>query len=349
MEIESARLPFQVKFNADLVEKLFEKYQEIGFLYPAKKALLDPFWEQINENWKKLYNSGADELLWILTNEDETNAFASISVWKNSNYGLFAQHLVSSGNPFLSLRVMLAAQFKAQKTIAQSSQNWFRPNNRYAYRIFASMFDKLGPKKASLIEFQYLHLKLSEIKMIPVDRFAFESVTGPDPELMQFVERQYNSVFVQAEELDQTDIELQQIGKTYQSYGAFRYRKVFKVRCKGSGTIVATVIVNRTSMGLNFSFLENRAYYIVDEDLPITTQDSLLSFVNQHTRPYYEDFALGIIPIVTTEKTAERLERQMAQSVRTYVQSIWLKSGFLQWYDHIDSFLRKIERRKEKR
>ena len=129
------------------INRLFNNYEKIGFLYPAKKKILKPFFSTIRNNWKKLAQS-KEQLLWILSMNDdgEDPNYASISVWKQSNYGLFAQHLVSSGNPFLSLKVMMKAQYIAEHQFSdqevRSSQNWFRPNNRYAYRIFASMFDK---------------------------------------------------------------------------------------------------------------------------------------------------------------------------------------------------------------
>ena len=97
--------------NSHSVKSIFEKYESIGFLYPAKKKLLEPHFPEITENWTKLYAS-REKLLWslALTDKNESKNFASIVSWRQSNYGLFAQHLVSTGNPFLSLKVMLGAQ-----------------------------------------------------------------------------------------------------------------------------------------------------------------------------------------------------------------------------------------------
>ena len=119
--IKTARFEeFNAALNQESVEQLFNYYEQTGFLYPEKKQLLIPHWNTIVDNWNTLLKS-KEELLWIMsTKTNDTNDYASISTWKQSNTGLQAQHLVSTGNPFLSLKVMLAAQFRAQHVLSLS-------------------------------------------------------------------------------------------------------------------------------------------------------------------------------------------------------------------------------------
>ncbi len=335
------------------VKKVFQKYEEIGFLYPEKKKLLQPHFSNITRHWEQLV-AARERLLWILSiNDHKTGSnFASISVWRQSNSGLFAQHLVSTGNPFLSLKVMLKAQYMAEHDFsekeASSSQNWFRPNNRYAYRVFASMFDKLGPQKASLIRFQYLHMRLDKIGECQADSLQAEEVVCKDLELIPFVNEQYGVVFTRAEELDQEDIQQKTLNETYQRYGLFLKRKIVKIRDLYSGRIIACVVANRAPLGLNFSFLENRAYYILDKSLSDEERAGVLGCMHEVIRPFYEDIAIKAIPIVTDRKTSDVLENQGALKLREYMQSIWLREGFSQWYEHIASFLQKIEKRNKR-
>ncbi|MEM6802327.1 MAG: hypothetical protein AAF696_13040 [Bacteroidota bacterium] len=340
---------FKVSFNKLQVQDLFQKYEEMGFIYAAKKALLAPHWQEISQNWEKLRECGED-FLWILGNDqDKSSNFASVTAWKQSNYGMHAQHLVSNGNPFLSLRVMLAAQYKAEHHYGQdevrSSQNWFRPNNRYAYRVFASMYEKLGARKAGLRLFQYYKLKLAHIRPIIDSRYEAEEVRNIDPEFIAFVEKQYGYAFVKAEELDEEDICLEKMDRTFQKKGLRRYRKVFKLREKRTGKIKAALIINRAPLGINFSFLENRAYYILDKDMPLNEKNEVLVEMNFHAKAHYEDISIGAIPIVTDPEHATAIQKQDAVLIREYMQSIWLREGFSQWFEHIDSFLRKIESR----
>ena len=340
---------FNIKFNENTVDHLFKNYEDIGFIYPAKKAFLAPHFKQIKSNWEKLQNSD-ENLLWMLTTDPSVEKnFASVSVWKQSNYGLIAQHLVSDGNPFLSLKVMLAAQFKAEHhfddTQVRSSQNWFRPDNRYAFRIFASMFEKLGNEKASLIKFEYLHQPLEKIQPTHQQKYSFHEVTKIDEECISFVKNQYGNVFVKAEELDQEDIQLQKVAAHFKKYDLERSRKVLKIKDQNTQQVIACIIANRGPIGLNFSFFENRAYYILDKNLSKEQRAELVPFLNQAIKDYYLDFEFQKIPIATDQLTSEVLQNQGASFFKTYMQSIWLREGFAQWYEHIQSFLQRIESR----
>lgn len=339
---------FGVQINQFNTSQLFKKYESTGFIYPAKKRLLAPYFSNIQQNWGQLLDHN-NNLLWILNTPETQEHFASISFWKQSNYGLFAQHLVSTGKPTLSLKVMLAAQYAteicAEEEAINSSQNWFRPNNRYAYRIFASMFEELGDHKAFLKEHQYLHLALNAIDEVENEQLFTERIEGIDQAFIEFVKNEYGQVFVTAEELDQADIELSKIGQKYEAQGLSRHRSVHVIKDQKSNEILGSVIANRAPLGLNFSFLENRAYYILKKDLSAEKSAAVLQAMNRVAKSYYADFELQAIPIVTNQVSSELLQSQGAIFQRAYMQSIWLRSGFLQWYDHIYCFLQRLETR----
>lgn len=344
---------FDVKLNENSVLDLFKKYEEIGFIYPAKQQLLAPHFRQIRKNWETLKGTPED-LLWVMTNDPKVEEnFASISVWKSTNYGLLAQHLVSDGNPFLSLKVMLAAQYHAEHNFnndqVRSSQNWFRPDNRYAFRIFASMYEKLGDQKASLLQFEYLHQPLDEIASIQQEKYQVEEVVGIDQELIAFVQQQCGNVFVRAEELDQKDIQLEKVTAQFRKYGLKRARRVFNIKSIKSQKVLACIVANRAPIGLNFSFFENRAYYILDKKLTPYERFTLTRVMNDQLKPFYADFEFQKIPIATDGITSEILKIHGAQFFKTYMQSIWLREGFPQWYEHINSFLTRIQNRMTRR
>ncbi|MDA8692795.1 hypothetical protein N9L92_01945 [Saprospiraceae bacterium] len=334
-------------FNKYSVDTLFQKYAEIGFLYPEKLNLLKPFFSKIKSHWKILKES-PEELLMILTlaSDDQKN-FSSVSLIKQSNYGILAQHLVSDGNPFLSLKVMLDAQYKTQHLCTEdeirSGQNWFRPNNRYAYRIFSTMVKKLGDDKAYIKHYDYLHMDLESILPYTNETYRIEEVEGYDSQLIEFVKDQYSNVFVRAEELDQKDILLNTLNHHYKKYGLSRYRRICKIIDQKTNQVKACIIANRSPIGLNFSFLENRCYYITDNTVREPELFSLLSLMNNYVAKVYDDFELGKVPIVTDQQTSLSLQTLGAEMIRVYVQTIWLREGFSQWYEHIHSFLSRIE------
>ncbi len=341
-----------VRFNEIPISQLFEKYESIGFTYPAKKRILEPYLEQIKHHWNQLISS-KDDLLWIMTNSPEAESFASVSVIKQGNTGLMAQHLVSEGNPITSLKVMLAAQLRAQyhydKSEVNSSQNWFRPDNRYAFRVFASMCKELGPQKSSLRRYEYLHFPFDQINTGQRSVFKVEEVKSKDYDFINFVRIQYGNVFMLAEELDSNDPELSQLGKAYKKCGMDYSRKVFKIVNQKTHEIVAAVVARRAPLGLNFSFLENRSYFIVDKNLSADQLKPIVQCMLDAVQPYYQGFPLKAIPITTDARTSVELQGQGAKYLRTYMQSIWLRSGFSQWFEHINSFLEKIDQRKSRR
>lgn len=334
------------------VDYLFRKYEEIGFLYPEKKRLLTPHFKSIKNNWEKMLNS-EKQLLWTVCKENQAeNDFASISFFQQSNHGLLAQHLVSNGNPFLSLEVMLEAQSKVlhdpQYQHVQSSQNWFRPNNRYAYRVFASMLEKLGKEKAAVTSFEYLHLPLDEIQYKSQNRYYAQEVSTTDLEFISFVKSQYGLVFVKAEELDEEDLTLTNLNRHFVGLNLSRKRRILKIKDIRNDAIVGGVIANRAPTGLNFSFLENRAYYLLDPLLVGSEIEDVLTLINNAISEFYQDFSLRSIPIVTDTNVSRAIQFMGAKWMRTYLQSIWLKEGFQDWYDHIHAFHARIASRKKK-
>ena len=143
---------FDVILNGISVGKLFEKYEEIGFIYPAKKELLGPHWPAINQHWKKLVEEG-ENLFWLLVNKDHgcSENFVSVSFFRQNNHCMMAQHLVSSGNPFLSLKVLLAAQFRAYSNNCSKAgkielrpgvYRSVEPDQRYRDHLPDSLFGK---------------------------------------------------------------------------------------------------------------------------------------------------------------------------------------------------------------
>lgn len=339
--------PPAISLNDISIADLFDRYESIGFLYPEKKEMLGPFMDQIISNWETLVQS-KEELLWIMSSERLARDFASISVWQNTSRGLVAQHLVSNGNVKLSLQVMLEAQKRVQSDQTHrpmiSSQNWFRPVNRYAYKIFASIDRRLGPDLSVVNSFQYLHMDLDSVAEFNSQDYVSESINSSNAQLVSFLTIEQGPVFVTAEELDTEDITLQSLGKAFEKYDQTRSRSILKISQKDSGKIVACVIANRAPLGLNFSFLENRAYYILDSDLTIDQRIEVLKLMNTKAKIYYQDFKLQTIPIMTDLPNSKLLQNEGATHIREYMQSIWLREGFSQWHDHVASFLQKISK-----
>ena len=117
-----------------------------------------------------------------------------------------------------------------------------------------------------------------------------------------------------------------------------------KIRNKTNGKVEGCVIANRSPLGLNFSFLENRSYYILKKKLNNRDRLDALKCMNNGMLEFYKGFDLGSIPILTDPKSSKLLQKINGKFLREYMQSIWVREGFQDWHDHIDAFLMRIRK-----
>jgi len=216
---------YGVQVNALPVDEIFALYERTGFLYPDKAARLLPHLEQVKDNWQRMLKSG-DSLLYVLTAGDQKRGRASIAVWRTARNGWTSQHLVSENNPYASRAVMLAGSAASfLKGTDESSQNWFRPENRFPSRVFGSMVQTIGESFSSVQRHMYFALprKLAlpaqkEIRVVPYS----SSQRGP---LCAIATAARGSVYVTAEELKE-DVEFKAVDEMYRSVGLRRTRRV---------------------------------------------------------------------------------------------------------------------------
>ena len=115
-------------------------------------------------------------------------------------------------------------------------------------------------------------------------------------------------IFIKAyKELDTNDILFTELKEKYASCNLKRRRCVLKITDSKTNEIIGCAIANRAPLGLNFSFLENRTYYIIDRDLDKMDLEIMVKEINWQLQSFYQDFENQSIPIVTDKKTAKTL------------------------------------------
>ena len=343
LETIKEKYSIEVSLNAIQADALFKFYKDAGFLYPDKLTQLIPYADVISDNWNTLINNKEGLLLVLTATQNNTEKFASITLWKNGTNSIFSQHLVSNGNPRLSLLLILesmrAIQWDTDHSSYKSTQNWFRLNNRYARRVFATSHKILGKAHSSLIRFQYLTLPLTQIQKNTSNLFKIEEISEPSHTLNDFISKQLNPVFISAEELNNNDIQLSELKEKYESCHLQRRRSVLKISDSETNEIIGCIIANRAPLGLNFSFLENRTYYIVDRNLDKMKLEIMVREINCLLQPFYQGIECQSIPIVTDKKTAETLLDNGANFIREYTQVIWLKEARFELQNYFYSLL----------
>ena len=68
---------FGCRINQISVDELFQKYEDLNFLYEAKMQRLAPYWQTVKQNWQRAMDTGR-ELMDVCTFEEAaTGAWAA--------------------------------------------------------------------------------------------------------------------------------------------------------------------------------------------------------------------------------------------------------------------------------
>lgn len=338
---------YGVQVNCIDVDALFDLYEHTGFLYPEKAARLRPHLDRVKENWRRMLR--ADEsLLYVLTAGDEQRGRAALTLWRNARHGWTYQHLVSENNPYASRAVMLAAGAEIiLKGSDESTQNWFRPENRFPARVFGSMIQSIGGSLSS--SQRHCYFALPRKHLLPPDGNV--RVVAYDPnrnrDLCNIASIVRGHVYVAAEKLS-GDVPFKSLDGLYRRVGLSRTRHVWIAYRKNKEEAIGAVVAYRGPLGLNFSFLENRCDLLLPSHLSSMEVESAGRSLLAAAAEAYDNFELEDIPVIASDNAAAALTKLGAQFLRHYCQCIWLKDGYARSYRHVDTFYTKVLVRSEK-
>jgi hypothetical protein len=327
------------------IDELFRRYMQTGFLYPDKLERLAPFTAEILDNWRRAAAS-PDGLLRIVTYSGaRERSWASLASWRHTESAWCTQHLVSRGDPFASRAVMLAEQ-QAMIEDPQhlSSQNWFRPENRLPQRVFGSIIPQLGPERACANPLTVFEVPLLAAATGPA---AISALSPSDPsELRKLAAQLRGDPFVVAEGLDEDDFELARIDQAYRRVGLFRYRRGWLAH--HDGRLVAALVAYRGPLGLNYSFIENRADLLV---APECSPQQVVAVTRQlvaAASDTYRDFRPGYVPLFVDERCAPLLAATGLDAIRSYCQTIYLRPSYGRYLEHLESTFAGVAKRAER-
>jgi hypothetical protein len=230
---------------------------QTGFLYRDKLERLAPFRDEILDNWRRALAS-PDGLLRVVTFSGERErSWASLATWRHTESGWCTQHLVSRGDPYATRAVMLAEQEATLEDASHlSNQNWFRPDNRMPRRVFGTIIPRLGEQSACA--HRLAMFEVSREAPRPPSRLHVTAVDGPArAPFVALAVAARGPAYVAAEGLGDPDLSLSGLDRLYRRVGLFRYRRAW-LASDGQGPIAA-LVAHRGPLGLNCSFIENRA------------------------------------------------------------------------------------------
>ncbi len=338
---------FGVQINAMPVDEIFALYERTGFLYPDKAARLLPHLGQVKENWRRMLSRG-ESLLYVLTAGDEKRGLASIAVWRTAKNGWTFQHLVSENNPYASRAVMLAGSAAGfLKGVAESNQNWFRPENRFPSRVFGSMVKTIGESLSSVQ--RHLYFALPRKLVMPAQKGIRVVPYTPSHKeaLCTIAAAARGNVYVTAEEL-QGDVEFKAVDEMYRSVGLRRTRRVWLAYRGYKDEPLGAAVAYRGPLGVNFSYIENRCDLLLHPTLPDSDVAGVTASLLKVSSSAYQGFELDAIPVITDEIAGAAMTELGAELLRHYCQGIWLKGGQLRLYRHVDAFYSRLLARSER-
>ena len=212
--------------NSFSFQELMNHYKDVEFVYPEKERRINKHLALIKKNWDLAWKAGR-KILWTTLFEDvETKRIGSVTTWRHTNNGWFAQHLTSTGYPAGVCAMLLNTQAEAISKHYHSGQNWYSPTNKYARKLYGNMVSTVGSKFSEALSFNYFMIKPNNIPepIFPIKTFSRKNISLPD--FFSFVEKTRSKIYLDVEQFEDDDIELNRLSEIYKKFSLDRKRFV---------------------------------------------------------------------------------------------------------------------------
>ncbi|QHT66200.1 hypothetical protein GXP67_05725 [Rhodocytophaga rosea] len=335
-----------IEYNQMKIEQLLQLYEFLGFIYPEKRKRLDPVMTLIKENWTKALHANYP-LFWVGTIvENDKNIVSTATCWQYLNKGMLGQHLASNhpvGSRLIFLNILQKVIENQLINTIDSYQIYYRPQNKYSARMFEPLSSRLGSDLSQIIFYTYCEVPF--IKEFLVEEVEISEVDEANrQQFLEFVQMERGEAYIKAQELDSADLTLERLNKKFTMHGLQRKRSLFMACSKKDSKVRGVIISNQSSLGLNFSFLENSSELILDkssEKYHLTVARLLLGKASS----LFPQFPLNYLPVLVDPVHCRLIEKLQGKVIREYNLFIILRGGYESWYEHADNLTRAIYQR----
>jgi hypothetical protein len=336
-----------IQFNSTSAEKLFEIYQALNFIYPAKMEHLQPIIHTVKENWEKAMKLDFP-LFWVSTiKQNPDNIISSGTAWQYLNNGMIAQHLCSNqpiGSRMIFLGMLSKIIDNQHTGYIDSYQIYYQPQNKYSSKVFETHGLKAGKELSGIIHYNYLELPFLKIDCSGNIQLT-EINSGINSDFIRFVTEQRGELFLKVQELNSEDINLKKLNNRFKSQGLKRTRRIFAAGVPGSPEIYGVIIINESSLGFNFSFFENSCELILCKN---SDAQFLLQIAHKLLFRASEINALSpleFIPVLTDPIHCMVMAELNGKVTRNYNLFIMLKGGYERYYEEVEELTNSIFQR----
>lgn len=257
--------------NIDL-EALWDFFFETGFVYPEKYIHISEQKDKFIAIYKKLYHEHPEIARYFIY-QDRGKIYGHISMYRYYQNTWFLHHHAAIKSPRhkAGLVVMKHIMYYIYElhSLPSGSINYigayFRPENRFAYRVFAATSRALNDlKKSSIDEFAYFHIKIDRTATAPNSNLL--RLCETDLEDIEIFQNWYDEIsgglMIKAFDLDPEIFPIDEsLCNDYLKAGFKKDRKLFSL--KKDDELLAILIINISDFGLNMSELTNSIHFFV--------------------------------------------------------------------------------------
>jgi hypothetical protein len=333
-----------IRINAMPAEQLLELYERYNFLYPAKKEKLLPHLDEIRNNLNNAFKLSPSIYRTLTHYDTNREEFATVSAWKYSPSSMIIQHLVSN-TPLKTREIFLYHIFKIA-SIAESNQpdghvkailTYYRTKTRMVHQMFTHLYD-------NRIE-QGVYIEPLAYVVQPLTRHTHgEKASGyivsdlQDRDYASFaglVSKERSSLYLNALDLTPGNLHLENLNEQYKRVGLHRSRKILVARCVQTNQIHAALLINRGSVGLHFSLIENASEVIFDHAVTPDRLKQAADLLLTTATEIYRDCPFGYIPLLVKAPQFSFVEHLGGNRDREYNMMICDRPNFLNWLSYL--------------
>lgn len=295
--------------NIDL-DALWDFFFESGFVYPEKYVHIRDQKEKFADLYKKLYNENPEISRHVIY-QDMGKIYGHVSMFRFYRNTWLMQHhaAVRSTKHKAGLVVMehILQYINECHTLASAKMKYiacyFRPNNRFANRVFGGAARALNdPKKCSLDAFAYFHFDPPDEQKKLSPKWSL-SPAHPDDFMILRQWYKVRSGGLMLEGLDLTPDAAEKDLATNQEYAAAEFKRQRRIySLKHDDELMAVLVINRSDLGLNMSDLTNCIQVFVLDEKSVN-KNVLEEVLNRYVDNYeQEEVSVLLYPSQYAEK-----------------------------------------------
>jgi len=318
--------------NVDL-DALWDFFFESGFVYPDKYVHIIEQKERFKELYRKLYNE-CPEIARHVIYQDKGKIYGHVAMFRYyRNTWLMHHHAaIKSPKHKAGLVVMehILQYVNECHPLASAKMKYiacyFRPNNRFANRVFGGAARALeDQKKCSLDDFAYFHFEPDQTS----PELSSDWSLGPaHQDDLQIVHHWYNSIsgglMIKGLDLGYAAVSLdRKTNGEYRSAGYSRARDIFSL--KWNDELIALFVVNRSDLGMNMSDLTNCIQAFILDHGQITG-DILTSVFSDLSRHFEQE---EVPVLLYPDSAAKKLGMSIAKTYSLTVLDLEFISPYL--------------------